>query len=347
MNHDLTHPIATGMPVFPGDPEVQVEDALTIASDGCAVRDLHLGTHSGTHVDAPSHTIPGGRTIDRVLPRELTGDAVILHLSELQPGEEITPGHLGDVDLQGGRIVLIATGWDRYWGTGRYPGHPVLGAEACEVLVDAGMHVLGMDTISPDPVDADVLPVHDLLLGGDRLIIENLRGLTELPGRVEFTALPLPVAGGDGSPVRAVASTPPTWTIGEYAFPGQLRDELVGAILDGRKTTTSSLLLEYRQDGDTLPQAGDKEVVVDSGGAPVCVIVKTDVAVCRLDEVTGKHARGEGEGFRDAVEWRSGHEEFWTSREFRAEYPGLTIGDDTQVVCVRFEMVSRLADWQS
>lgn len=206
MTVDLTHPVTTGMPVFPDDPEVCVHEVASVGQDGCSVRSLALGTHTGTHVDAPSHTVVGGRTIDQVTPDELTGDAVVLHVPDLAPGEVITPGRLGEVPSA--RIVLIATGWDRYWGTGRYLECPVLGVDACERLLGAGVHVLGMDTPSPDPVHGAGLPVHDLLLVNDHLILENLRGLTGLPAspsRVEFCALPLPVLGGDGSPVRALA----------------------------------------------------------------------------------------------------------------------------------------------
>ncbi|MGP5930855.1 cyclase family protein [Corynebacterium glyciniphilum] len=200
---DLTHPIATDMPVYPGDPTVTVTEVATVVADGCSVRSLSLGTHTGTHVDAPAHVDQGGRTVDGILPGELTGTASVLHIPALRPGEIITPAHLGA--WRPARIVLIATGWDAHWGTDAYSTYPVLGEEACRLLTDAGMHLLGLDTASPDPPGADVLSVHDLLLGADHLIIENLRGLADLPSSVEFTALPLPVVGGDGSPVRAVA----------------------------------------------------------------------------------------------------------------------------------------------
>lgn len=200
---DLTHPVETGMPVYPGDPTVTVTEVATVAAEGCSVRSLSLGSHTGTHVDAPAHVVQGGRTVDGILPDELTGTASVLHIPGLGSGEVITPSHLGA--WRPARIVLIATGWDAYWGTDAYLEYPVLGEDACRLLVDSGMHVLGMDTASPDPSGADLLPVHDLLLGADRLIVENLRGLRHLPPCVEFTALPLPVVDGDGSPVRAVA----------------------------------------------------------------------------------------------------------------------------------------------
>jgi kynurenine formamidase len=224
---DLTHPLTTGMPVYPGDPVVEITEVLTLPADGCSVRSLRLGSHSGTHVDAPAHIVPGGRTVDQVAPEELMGDAAVVHLPDLAPGERIDAEML--VDAWSGRagqaaagstsgpgtsdglprIVLVATGWDRFWGTDDYPRHPVLTEDAASALVEAGVQVLGVDTVSPDGSgdadDADALAAHRVLLGADRLIIENLRGLTGLPQTAEFTALPLSIAGGDGAPVRAVA----------------------------------------------------------------------------------------------------------------------------------------------
>jgi kynurenine formamidase/uncharacterized protein YhfF len=341
---DLTHPLTTGMPVYPGDPEVLVDEVLTIPTDGCAVRSLHLGTHSGTHVDAPAHVIPDGRTIDRVLPDELLGDAAVIRLPDLTPGQRIDDVTLGEAWGHGFEslpaIVLLATGWDRFWGTGDYLRHPVLTGEAASALVAAGVRVLGVDMASPD--GADGLVAHEILLGADRLIIENLRGLTGLPGNVEFTALPLSVAGGDGAPVRAVAKKLTNWTIGEYAFPGRLRDQLIEAILDGEKTTTTSLVEEYLADGEPLPTPGDREVVVSSDGTPNCVLAITDVRVCRLDEVTVEHALGEGEGHESVAEWRRGHESFWNSPDFQGEHPRFVVDDATEVVCTRFEVLARL-----
>ena len=341
---DLTHPLDTGMPVLPGDPEVQVDEVLTLADDGCSVRTVHLGTHSGTHVDAPSHVLRGGRTIDQVTPGELMGDAVVIHLPNLAPGHQI---HLGELlsamPVVNCRIVLLATGWDRYWGTDDYLRHPGLAEGAAAALVDAGVRVVGMDMASPDRSDgSDGLAAHEALLGADCLIIENLRGLADLPSRVEFTALPLNIAGGDGSPVRAVAKALTRWSIGEYAFPGELRDQLIESILDGEKTTTTSLVGEYRAAGDPLPRPGDREVLVNSDGTANGVLAITDVRICRLDEVAEDHALGEGEGYESVAEWRSGHEMFWNSPEFQEANPDLVVDDATEVVCTRFEFLASL-----
>ena len=344
---DLTHPLTTDMPVYPGDPEVLVDEALTIQTDGCSVRSLHLGSHSGTHVDAPAHVIAGGRTIDQVTPEELMGDAVVVQLPDLAPEQLIDEEMLGEALRSGPEnlptILLLATGWDRFWGSDDYLRHPVLTEDAASFLVAGGVQVLGVDMASPDGSgSADSLVAHEVLLGADRLIIENLRGLADLPRHVEFTALPLSIAGGDGAPVRAVAKAPTYWTIGEYAFPGRLRDQLIEAILDGEKTTTTSLVEEYNATGEPLPTPGDREIMVNSDGTPNCVLAITDVRVCRLDEVREEHVRGEWEGYESVAEWRRGHELFWNSPEFRAENPRFVVDDATEVVCTRFEFLAPL-----
>lgn len=131
----------------------------------------------------------------------------------------------------------------------------------------------------------------------------------------------------------------PAWPVSEYAFPGPLRDQLVAALLDGTKTSTSSLLLEYSAN-EPLPRAGDRAVVVDSAGTPVAVETVTTVEVCRLAAVTLEHALAEGEGFESVEEWRSAHEGFWHSDEFLDSIgdPGFRVTDETDVVCVRMSV---------
>jgi len=133
-----------------------------------------------------------------------------------------------------------------------------------------------------------------------------------------------------------MTTTDPSLPVSEYAFPGPLRDRLVAALLDGTKTSTSSLLLEYTE-REPLPRVGDRAVVVDSQGEPVAVETVTGVEVRRLKDVPLDHALAEGEGFRSVAEWRTAHEEFWHSAEFRESLgdPGFRVGDDTRVVCVR------------
>ena len=122
----------------------------------------------------------------------------------------------------------------------------------------------------------------------------------------------------------------------EFAFPGELRDRLVAAILRGEKTSTTGLYAEYEEEGEQIPDPGTQCLVVDSDGRGVAVIELTSVDVVRIKEIELQFALDEGEGFNSVAEWRAAHEEFWAS--YRTE----AIDDDTLVVAERFRLVSRL-----
>ncbi|MGY5124208.1 ASCH domain-containing protein [Streptomyces nigrescens] len=134
----------------------------------------------------------------------------------------------------------------------------------------------------------------------------------------------------------------------EFAFPGPLRDQLVAAILDGSKTATTGLVVDYAQEGESLPEVGSRSVVVDSDDRPVAVIEVTGVRVVPLAQVDLAHVVDEGEGHTSVAEWRAGHERFWHSEEMRAalEDPEFTVDDATPAVLERFRLITdlRLAD---
>ena len=204
---DLSHPLSTGMQVYPGDPSVNLSPALDLERDGAAVTSLRLGSHTGTHVDAPAHTVAGGRTMDLVALEELVDDALVIRVPGLGDRATIGIEDLGDLPERVPSIVVVDTVWARHFGTERALRHPALGVDAARLLVERGMHVLGVDTLSPDPTEAagtTAFPVHEVVLGGDGLIVENLTGLDGIPSRVRIGVFPLRLAG-DGAPVRAVA----------------------------------------------------------------------------------------------------------------------------------------------
>ena len=131
-------------------------------------------------------------------------------------------------------------------------------------------------------------------------------------------------------------------SVGEFAFPGPLRDRLVAAILGGAKTTTTGLLDDYERDGEPLPRPGDREVVIDSAGEPVALIEIVAVRVIRVADIDLQHALGEGEGYASVADWRAGHEAFWHSAEMR-EYvgdPAFTVHDDTLAVATEFRVAA-------
>ncbi|UOQ57770.1 cyclase family protein [Leucobacter allii] len=216
---ELSHPIRDGMPVYPGDPEVSISSALGVADDGVAVARLDLGSHTGTHLDAPAHSVSGGRTVDRIPVEMLLGRARVLRAAgaagrEPGPGERIGAERIvGGIPERLPGIVLVATGWDRRFGGPEALGHPHLAPELVALLWERGARVLGVDVFSPDPSAAGAengggMPVHAFWLGRDGVIVENLARLIELPEEVEVSLLPLHLAEGDGSPIRALAFVP-------------------------------------------------------------------------------------------------------------------------------------------
>lgn len=198
---DLSHPIENGMPTYPGDPAVEIVGHATHATDGYRVSRLALGTHAGTHVDAPAHTESDGATLDAFDVGRFRFDARVVDLS---PGAN-DPIECGDLPADpDADLLVLDTGWHRHWGTERYADHPYLAPAAAARCADRGLDV-AIDAFSVDPTPAREVPAHHALLGAGRLVIENLTNLGGLPERVTLHAYPLPVAGGDGGPVRAVA----------------------------------------------------------------------------------------------------------------------------------------------
>lgn len=200
---DLTHPLRTGTPTYPGDPAVRVEPHATHAADGYRVSRLELGSHAGTHVDAPSHTEPDGRSLDAFPVDRFRFDARLVDCRGVGArgtvGVDALPDP-GDADL-----LVLRTGWAEHWGTDRYAAHPSLAPAAARRCAERGVDV-AIDAFSVDPTPAESVPAHRALLGAGRLILENLTNLDGLPRRFVLRAHPLAVADADGAPVRAVAS---------------------------------------------------------------------------------------------------------------------------------------------
>jgi kynurenine formamidase len=207
---DLSHPIHTGMQVFPGDPQVTLTTVATVAEDGYQVASLHAGSHTGTHIDAPLHSIPGGGSVDAIGLARLVGPALIVDCTGLAPSHHIPWALVADQlqELDSIAMVLFRTGWSEYFGTDRYLEHPVLMPEVAGRLLAAGISVMGIDTLNPDSTlhNEGNLPFHAVFLGAGGVIAENLANLADVTWDQPLVSmLPLPLAGMDGAPVRAVA----------------------------------------------------------------------------------------------------------------------------------------------
>lgn len=197
---DLTRRIETGMPTYPGDPAVSVTPHAEHDTDGYRVSRLELGTHAGTHVDAPAHTEPDGRTLDAFDVDRFRFDARLVDCRDVGANAAVGPERVPDGDAD---LLVFRTGWEREWGTDRMTDHPHLAPETARRCAEAGSHV-ATDALSPDPTGSESVPAHRALLGAGLLIVENLANLDRVPARFELLALPLRV-DADGAPVRAVA----------------------------------------------------------------------------------------------------------------------------------------------
>ncbi|EMD33213.1 hypothetical protein CERSUDRAFT_87532 [Gelatoporia subvermispora B] len=213
---DLTHPLVNDkVPACHGHPCYSARLTFNLAAgDFANVHTLTLGSHTGTHIDAPYHFFLQGRTVDQLdLALLCAAPAIVVDLRHKRAHERIDWADLSRhvPAMRPGAVLLLCTGWSRHWSTPQYRDHPFLDADAARRVMDMGVRVVGMDTLSPDEMtgDEDTGEVHRVVLGEGGVIVENLTRLGELVDagfqQPLVSLLPLNLAGCDGSPVRAVA----------------------------------------------------------------------------------------------------------------------------------------------
>jgi arylformamidase len=213
---DLSHPLREGMTTFPSPnhPRTEITQLARHGIEGRATRRLVLGTHTGTHVDAPLHFLPHGGTVDELDLDVLVGPARVIDLTPAAPLQEISIAELeaAGVDDSAPPRLLLRFDWSRRFGSlDFYTDSPYLARDAATWLVDRGVRLLGMDSPSPDDPrlgfgSEEDSPNHHVLLNAGVILLEYLNDLAALRSRdVHLIALPLRVAGGDGAPARVVA----------------------------------------------------------------------------------------------------------------------------------------------
>ena len=208
--YDLTHPISSSTPVYPGSESPSLSIAATVEQEGYHETKLSFYSHTGTHMDAPAHIFRGAATLDSLSPENFAGAAYVLDCSALGKNGRISVEILREAEeaIQNADFLLLYTGWEKHWGSPTYFGSfPVLTAEASLFLAELPkLKGVGVDTVSVDLVGLPFLENHRILLGSGKLLIENMKNLGALVGkRVQFAALPLHYVNSDGAPVRAIA----------------------------------------------------------------------------------------------------------------------------------------------
>jgi arylformamidase len=205
---DISLPIFPGMPIWPGDPAPILEPVTTLQQHGVQTSRLTLGTHTGTHLDAPRHFIPGGRTIDQLDLRALVGPCQVIEVAH--GGERLSHAALRPFDLQpGARVLLKTQRSQRPDGLAFAPDFIALDPSAADYLCERRVQLVGIDSPSIDAWGADDFPCHKRLLGADILLLENLALQHVAPGDYGLIAVPLNLVAADGCPVRALLTRLP------------------------------------------------------------------------------------------------------------------------------------------
>ena len=214
---DLSHVVEHDMVTYPGLPAPVISDHLsrqaskTHYAEGTTfqIGKIAMVANTGTYLDAPFHRYADGRDLSELELSSLAHlDAVVVRVpvGERRLGPELFEPH--DV---GHKAVLVDTGWDAKWGTPAYfEGHPFLTREAAEHLREAGATLVGIDSLNIDDIEDGTRPVHSILLRAEIAVVEQLRGLSQVPDDgFYFYAVPVKVWRFGSFPVRAFALIDP------------------------------------------------------------------------------------------------------------------------------------------
>jgi len=197
---DLSWPLTSQTPIDPEDSAPQIKPIAQVEADGFTMHEITVGTHIGTHVDAPIHMLAAGKTLDQFPVERFIGRGRYIDVTDGVFSIE----KLRLAKVAAGDIVLFHTGMSAKNTAPEYfRDYPAIPEGVAEYLVEQNVKMVGVDMYGPDHAP---YAIHRILLGGDVLIAENLANLDKLAGK-QFTvyALPLNVAV-DGAPARIIAA---------------------------------------------------------------------------------------------------------------------------------------------
>ena len=202
--HDVSRPLHDGGTIYPGDPEIRFRSHSSLSrGDEANVSALSFGSHSGTHVDAPSHFLQGAMPVDEIPPERLIGPAVVVEFPDSVTA--VGADDLAAQDLRGQRRVLLRTrNSSRPTEAGFDREYCALAPDGAEYLLEQGVDLVGIDALSVERFGSEDFAVHHLLLERGVVIVEGLDLSAVSPGVYQFICLPLRLRGLDGAPARAV-----------------------------------------------------------------------------------------------------------------------------------------------
>lgn len=195
---DLSVEINQNTPVYPGDPKTVIKPAGVFGKDGFNDHLVSIGTHVGTHIDAPFHMVADGKSLGQIPIEQFVGRGCYINVKKGFDLETIKQADIREDD-----IVIFHTGIiDRYHEADYYENYPEIPEEVANYLVEKKIKMVGMDMSGPDHPPHKI---HKILLSGGVLIIENLTNLDKLSDK-NFTVYALPIKLDiDGAPARVIA----------------------------------------------------------------------------------------------------------------------------------------------
>jgi len=207
---DLTREISTDTKVFPGSPLPKFITWNKMEIHNYHSEVVFMSTHTGTHMDAPSHFVTGVSSIDQIPVNRFISRAILIKIAKASD-ELITTSEIeaSKVNILEGNSVVFSTSWENEVDNDYYFNHsPGLSEDAAEYLIDKRVNAVCIDSPSIDRGSDSNFPVHKLLLSKEILIVENLCNLSKIYNQ-NFTLImmPLKLSGASGSPVRAIATS--------------------------------------------------------------------------------------------------------------------------------------------
>ncbi|MBD3318639.1 cyclase family protein [Candidatus Woesearchaeota archaeon] len=202
MMYDISQTIRAGMPVYPGNPPVSVVRVKEASRSSSALSRMSMGSHTGTHMDAPRHVKRSGPGIDRIALTHCYGSALVIDLTSIAFGQGITEGDLRGKRIRKGDIVLFKTKNSLHHTFRK--DFVYLTRKGAEFLVQRKVRTVGIDAAGIQKFCSGECVAHCILLNNSVMIFEGLV-LTHVPaGRYIFVGLPIKIAGGDAAPARAI-----------------------------------------------------------------------------------------------------------------------------------------------
>lgn len=202
--YDVTVPLSPHLPVYPGDPQIEIDRTSKLENgDTANVSRLSMSSHTGTHVDPPSHFVSGARTLDNLALDVLIGPARVVDVGNV---DYIDESVIGKCNLEGATRVLFKTRNSVLWGSRKEFAKDFVALDhlAARELVRRGIKLVGIDYLSIERFNFDVPRTHFELLGADVIIVEGLNLSEVPPGDYELICLPLKIEDGDGAPARVI-----------------------------------------------------------------------------------------------------------------------------------------------